>query len=184
MKKAYFIPEETIRQTLPIKWETLLKKLKKRSFANRIPVIFQLPKKLSQDDWMTLYNIHKAYSIFGDSIKNNCQLLNQKGMKLIKIKPNPKFLPFSFKQKLFLTVSLLLTILSFVYIEDFFITLLPVVAGLVPVLSNALIYSDFSWSKTMDIEIKPAKYEDEPMGIRIFKETAGIRLGLLNPLDD
>lgn len=160
MKKAYFIPEETIKQTLPVKWETLLKKLNKRSFASGVPVIFQLPKKLSQDDWMTLYNIHKAYSIFGGSIKNNCQLLNQKNLKLIKIKPDPKILPFSFKQKLFLTASLLLTILSIVYI-DFFVALLPAVAGLIPVLSNALIYSNFSWSKTIDIEIKPAPIENK-----------------------
>lgn len=186
MKKAYFIPEETIKQTLPVKWETLLKKLKKKSFVSGIPVIFQIPEKLSQDDWMTLYNIHKACSIFGDSTKNNCQLLNQKGIKLIKIKPNPKILPFSFKQKLFLTASLLLTI-TFIFTGYLFIALLPAVAGLILVLSNALIYSDFSWSKTMDTKIEPAEedfWKDIEKSIRRVNELYGIRLGLLNPIDD
>lgn len=154
MKKAYFIPEETIRKTLPIRWETFLKKLRKRSFAKGIPVIFQLPKKISKDDWITIVNIRKIHDVFKDKIKS-IQMSDQKDLKLIRIKPDTKFLPFSFRQKLLLTAAFLFFVLSAIT-GYYFLSLLSGILGLIPVLNNALIYSNFNWSKTMDIKIEPS----------------------------
>ncbi|MDI1472964.1 hypothetical protein QI155_10515 [Thermodesulfovibrio sp. 1176] len=160
MRKAYLIPEETIRKTLPVNFETLIKKLKRKSFMNNIPVVFQIPKDISKDEWIVYVNTKKALDIFGkEEIKRNMQLLTQEDVKFIRIKPNTKLLPFSVKQKLFLGGALLSLIILF--IAGYYLALIPFgVISLIIFLNNALIYNNFSWSKTMDINVKLNKDDD------------------------
>ncbi len=166
MRKAFLIPPETFKETLPIRFKSILSKVKSISWKKNIPIIIDFPKNVSKEDFITLTNIHLVEKVLSKNsfIKTYTpHEVNISKMRIYKIKPNIKFLPITVTQKLLVGASII-SIIGAVASGILFVALPAIIGLIAPFATNYISLERFSWWHSLGSAkkgSKPLAYDDE-----------------------
>lgn len=188
MNKAFLIPPETFKETLPTKFKSILVKVKKICWDKKIPIIFDIPKNLNPEkDFIAITNIDVANRLFKKDnpfikVLSPSQIDFNK-TKFYEIKPNMKFLPMTAKQKILLTTATFCFVASVV--TGFFFTIIPaLIFGLIPFIQNYVPLERFSWANALNWKVNPeySSIEEEDIFPEYDEFTSAFSTNPANPI--